>query len=76
LAISFMDANGSHYYLMANAYWEPLRFQLPDAEGQPWSLWINTSRSSPVDIQSWDEAAGFAEGSYEVDGRSIAVMIK
>src|SRR5712691_5385545 len=35
------------FHLIANAYWEPLDFALPDGS---WRRWIDTARDSPQDI--------------------------
>ena len=46
-------------YLILNAYWEPLEFELPavgDGGGEPWRRWIDTSLESPQDIVPWQEA--------------------
>ena len=35
-------------HVMLNAYWEPLRFELPPAADRaPWRRWIDTSLTSP-----------------------------
>ena len=38
-------------YLILNAYWEPLDFELPGVPGGgAWRRWIDTSLKSPQDI--------------------------
>ncbi len=62
-------------YLILNAYWEPLRFELPKLPADPpWRRWIDTARESPDDIVDWKEAPPYSDGSYLVQARS-AVML-
>ena len=63
---------------MLNAYWEPLRFQLPPViaeHGAVWRRWIDTSLPSPEDIVDWDRAPAIADGSYVVQPRSVAFLV-
>jgi glycogen operon protein len=64
-------------HVMANAYWEALRFALPPAGGADglWRLWINTAAVSPHDIHTWEEAPPFAEQAITVEARSTVVLI-
>ncbi|HWC00139.1 MAG TPA: glycogen debranching protein GlgX, partial [Bryobacteraceae bacterium] len=45
-------------YLIWNAYWEPLAFELPAPEGEAggWHRWVDTSLDSPHDIVELHEA--------------------
>jgi len=45
-----------------NAYWEPLSFELPAADG--WRRCIDTALASPDDISSWDLAPAVTGSSY------------
>ena len=61
---------------MLNAYWEPLRFQLPPAKGHgAWRRWIDTSLHSPEDIVAWDRAPAVTDDSYLVQPRSVAFLV-
>jgi isoamylase len=63
---------------MLNAYWEPLRFQLPPAALETpamWRRWIDTSRPSPEDIVDWDHGPEIADASYLVQPRSDAFLV-
>jgi len=63
---------------MINAYWEPLRFALPEAPpgGQgPWRRWIDTAQSSPEDICPWRCAAPLPIAIYDVAPRSLVVLV-
>jgi glycogen operon protein len=63
---------------MLNAYWEPLRFQLPPATPEnpaAWRRWIDTSLTSPNDIVAWEHGPEIADASYVVQPRSIALLV-
>ena len=63
---------------MLNAYWEPLRFQLPPGipeKGGAWRRWIDTSLDSPEDIVDWDRAPRITETNYTVQSRSVALLV-
>ena len=60
---------------MLNAYWEPLRFELPSHPARAWRRWIDTSLASPADIADWEEAPLVDEASYVVQPRSLAVVV-
>jgi isoamylase len=64
------------FYLILNAYWEPLKFELPVlAEGkQVWSRWIDTSLDSPEDIVAWPAAPKVSNSVYLAAPRSVAVL--
>jgi len=64
---------------MLNAYWEPLRFQLPPADTETlggWRRWIDTSRAAPDDIVDWEHAPDLPDTSYVVQPRSIAFVVE
>lgn len=64
------------FYLILNAYWDPLEFELPAvADGRPaWRRWIDTSLASPKDIVDWPEAAEIDGPDYRAADRSVAVL--
>jgi isoamylase len=64
------------FYLILNAYWEPLKFELPVlAEGkQVWCRWIDTSLDSPEDIVAWPAAPKVSNSVYLAAPRSVAVL--
>ncbi len=78
IALSVRLANDVlHVYLIFNAYWEPLNFELPVMEtGQrdPWKRWIDTSLESPDDIVEWQEAPSVAGYTYIAGSRSVIVL--
>jgi glycogen operon protein len=66
------------FYIIFNAYWEPLEFELPaewPLERHPWRRWIDTSLESPKDIQDWPAAPVVSQRTYRVGPRSVVVLI-
>ena len=66
-------------YLILNAYWEPLDFDLPPADyGGPgaWRQWIDTSLASPEDIVPWQMAPSLAGSTYHAEARSVVVLFR
>lgn len=68
--------DGLRVYLILNAYWEPLTFQLPRLGGEhmPWRRWIDTARPSPDDIVPWRIAPSVSEPFYQAQSHSVAVL--
>ncbi|MBV8225699.1 MAG: glycogen debranching protein GlgX [Verrucomicrobia bacterium] len=64
-------------YLILNAYWEPLRFELPrvyEDELRPWRRWLDTFLEPPDDICLFSNAPPVAGSSYLVQPRSIVAL--
>ena len=64
-------------YLIMNAFWEPLRFQLPLLKGNNssvWRRWIDTGLDSPQDIVDWRTASPISSNVYTVEQRSVVVL--
>jgi glycogen operon protein len=64
-------------YLIMNAYWEPLVFELPSpGEGwaTSWRRWIDTSLRSPLDIVPWQTASELPGRAYLAAARSVIVL--
>jgi isoamylase len=64
-------------YLILNAYWERLDFELPpvNTTGQPWCRWIDTSLEPPDEIVEWRTAQPISGTSYLASPRSVVVLI-
>ncbi len=79
LAASRRSASGAeHFYLIVNAYWEPLTFTLPSPPAtapQGWRLWLDTNRLAPDDIHGRDDMPAVDENSYLAAPRSIVVLV-
>ena len=62
-------------YLIFNAYWEPLEFELPPLDqGGSWRRWIDTYLDSPQDIVPWETAPVVPSRTYRTGPRSIVVL--
>ena len=72
-----VPAQGLKVYLILNAYWEPLEFELPPPAGDAasWRRWIDTSLASPDDIVQWAEAPAVTGATYPAGPRSVVVLI-
>jgi isoamylase len=64
-----------HIYLITNAYWKPLRFDLPQIPGWQWARVVDTWAAPPFDIASPGEEPLLAENSYSVHERSTVVLL-
>ncbi len=65
------------FYLILNAYWEPLDFELPTVGiVEPWRRWIDTFLPSPEDIVDWRAARPVAGGSYRAGPRSVVILYR
>jgi isoamylase len=62
---------------IANAYWEPLAFELPpleDGYGPQWRRWIDTSLDLPNDIVPWELAPAVSDVKYHAGPQSFIVL--
>ncbi|MGD0511666.1 MAG: glycogen debranching protein GlgX [Terriglobales bacterium] len=62
------------FHLIANAYWEPLNFELPPVNECQWRRWIDTSLDSPQDIVAWQSAQPVSGCNYLAGSRSVVVL--
>jgi glycogen operon protein len=65
------------FYLILNAYWEPLDFELPpvsDGSTNPWRRWIDTALASPLDIVPWKTAPSIPGQTYRAESRSVVML--
>jgi glycogen operon protein len=77
LAMSRRSPTGLiHFFLMVNAYWEPLTFQTPPlaADMVGWRVWIDTSQPAPRDIHGWNDAPLLTETTCTAGPRSVVVL--
>jgi isoamylase len=75
LSVELADEN-LLFYLIFNAYWEQLEFELPViADGKTsWHRWIDTYLDSPQDIVEWQKGPAILDRTYMVGSRSIVVL--
>jgi glycogen operon protein len=62
---------------MINAYWEPLRFELPamvESGASSWHRWIDTALDAPDDLCEWETAPLLEDSAYTVQPRSMVVL--
>ena len=63
-------------YLAINAYWHPLKFELPQRPRRHgWRIIIDTGQNSPWDIMSYDRARRWHKSSYRLAQRSIVMLM-
>jgi glycogen operon protein len=65
-------------HAMFNAYWEPLTFDLPRGEDEPyrWQRCLDTARPSPDDFCTPEEGLPpVTDGTYRVQARSCVVLV-
>jgi glycogen operon protein len=64
------------FYLIMNAYWEPLDFELPAVthDGGTWRRWIDTALESPNEIVEWRSAVAVPGQIYRAEGRSVVML--
>jgi glycogen operon protein len=63
------------FYIILNAYWGPLNFELPKLEaGSSWRRWIDTALDSPHDIVSWQTAPTVSDDPYRAEARSVVAL--
>jgi len=66
-----------HFYVLLNAYWEPLEFDLPELpEGRRWARLVDTARPSPKDFSEPAEALPDDRHAYLAQARSAVVLIE
>lgn len=64
-------------YLIFNAYWETIEFELPrigTAQENVWRRWIDTFLESPDDIAPWQNSPWIEASTYRAGSRSVVVL--
>jgi len=65
------------FYIILNAHWEPLDFELPPlGKGgkNPWRQWVDTALKTPNDIVPWEKARTVPGLTYRAEARSVVVL--
>ncbi len=57
-----------------NAYWDPLRFELPFQKGG-WRRWIDTGQDSPCDIVDTEQAPLVMDSHFCAQPHSVVVLV-
>jgi isoamylase len=63
-------------YVMINAYWDDLNFQIQEGEVSGWRRVADTSMPSPLDLLESGKEEALESMSYKVKARSIVVLLK
>ena len=63
-------------YVMINAYWQPLTFQIQEGRAGEWRRVIDTGLASPLDIADPGTESVVASDRYEVPARAIVVLVR
>lgn len=65
-----------HLYVIFNAYWKSLKFELPSLKlGNPWHRIVDTSLAAPEDFADPETAKKIYENFYMVAARSAVVLM-
>ncbi len=62
-----------HLYVMLNAYWEALSFELP--AGRRWRRIVDTALPAPDDFSDSETAPPVKGGKYRLEARSVAILM-
>ena len=63
-------------YVMINAYWEDLNFQIQEGEARAWMRIADTSKPSPLDLLEIGSEEPLASLDYKVEARSVVVLLR
>jgi len=68
-------ATGEHLYVILNAYWKSLEFELPSLpEGSLWQRVVDTSLPAPHDFATPGESLPADQARYEVKPRCAVIL--
>jgi glycogen operon protein len=69
--------DASDIYIIANSFWEELKFQLPEAmHGRKWFRFVDTMLGSPHDIaEPNDESYIYDQSAYTAGPRSVVILV-
>jgi isoamylase len=74
---AWLRQEGLRIYLILNAYWEALEFELPPVDGTgSWRRWIDTSLQPPREISPWESAPPLSGRSYRAASHSVVVLFE
>ena len=63
-------------YVMANAYWEPVRFGVQEGQANDWKRVIDTALESPLDFSEAGAEPTLSSLDYVVQPRSMVVLVR
>ena len=63
-------------YVMINAYWEAVTFQIQEGTAGEWRQVVDTSLESPLDFSEPGNAIPLQSSHYQVAARSVVVLVR
>ncbi len=63
-------------YVMINAYWEELTFEIQEGAANAWRRVVDTSLDSPHDFIEPGNESPLQSMDYRVPGRSVVVLVR
>jgi glycogen operon protein len=63
-------------YVMINAYWEDLNFQIQEGHSSDWACVADTAMPSPLDFSEPNDEKPLGSLNYEVKARSVVVLLR
>lgn len=79
-SIAFALHGASHQdddlYIMINAYWEELTFQIQEGTVSEWRRVVDTSLDSPVDVLEPGDEVRLQSMAYRVPARTVVVLVR
>jgi glycogen operon protein len=71
-----LPGQGLRLYLILNAFWEPLDFELPTLSGAAgWRRWVDTALEPPDEIVAWQATPPAPGPTYKAGPRSVVLLI-
>ena len=68
--------NDSDLYVMINAYWLPLEFNIQEGAAGDWKQIVDTHQESPADFCDSETIPSLASLAYSVRPRSLVVLLR
>ena len=63
-------------YVMINAHWQDLNFQMQEGKPADWLRVVDTSKPTPLDLLEEGQEKALASLSYEVKARSVVILLR
>lgn len=70
------SVNDDDLYVMVNAWWDDLKFEIQDVTGIPWQMVIDTAQDSPRDILDLGDWTQLSAANVNVRARSTIVLMR
>jgi isoamylase len=63
-------------YVMINAYWEELRFEIQEGTASEWRRVVDTSQENPFDFLEPGNESLLQSLHYQVAARSVVILVR